>query len=56
MVCAPHALHHMLLAHIWLIYPLGHVAAEPEPEIQAEQAQVKKFTNLSLNQRKPWCI
>jgi hypothetical protein len=30
--------------------------AEPEPEIQVEQAHVEEFTNLSLDQGKPWCI
>jgi hypothetical protein len=44
----------MLLAHIWLIYMLGHV--EPNLKVQAEQAQVKELTNLVLNQGKPWCI
>jgi hypothetical protein len=44
------------LAHIWLIDPLGHVYAEPEPEVQAEQAQVKASTNLDWDQGKPQCI
>jgi hypothetical protein len=46
----------MFLAHIWLIYPLGHVFADPEPEVQAKQAQVEAITNLALGQGKPWCI
>jgi hypothetical protein len=51
----------MLLAHICLIYPLGHVYAEPEPEpepepeVQAEQAQVEAITNLAFDQGKPRC-
>jgi hypothetical protein len=46
----------LLLAHIWLIYLLGHVYTEPESEIQAEQAQGEDFTNLDLDQGKPQCI
>jgi hypothetical protein len=46
----------LLLAHTYLIYPLGHVYTEPKPEVQAEQAHVKEFTNLSLDQGKFWCI
>jgi hypothetical protein len=46
----------MILAHTWLIYPLGHVYAEPKPEVQAEQAQVKASTNLDWDQGKPRCI
>jgi hypothetical protein len=30
--------------------------AEPKLKVQAEQAQVKDFTNLDLNQGKPRCI
>jgi hypothetical protein len=30
--------------------------AKPESEVQAEQAQVKDFTNLVLDQSKPRCI
>jgi hypothetical protein len=50
-----HLMHYtiMLLAHIWLIYPLGHVYVEPELEVQAEQAQAEDFTNLDLDQGKP---
>jgi hypothetical protein len=36
----------MLLAHIWRIYPLGHVYAEPELKEPTEQAQAEEFTNL----------
>jgi hypothetical protein len=36
----------MLLAHVWLIYPLGHVYAEPKLEEPMEQAQAEEFTNL----------
>jgi hypothetical protein len=46
----------MLLAHTWLIYPLGHIYAEPEPEVQAEQAQVKASTDLDWDQGKSQCI
>jgi hypothetical protein len=53
---APQALHHLLLAHIWLIYPLGHVYMEPELEVQEEQTQAKDFTNLVLDQGKLRCI
>jgi hypothetical protein len=43
----------LFLAHIYL-YTLDHV--ESELEVQAEQAQVKEFTNLALDQGKSWCI
>jgi hypothetical protein len=46
----------MLLAHVWLIYPLGHVYVEPELEEPMEQVQVEDFTNLALDQGKPQCI
>jgi hypothetical protein len=46
----------MLLAHIWLIYPLGHVYVDPELEVQAKQAQAEDFTNLNLDQDKSRCI
>jgi hypothetical protein len=42
-----------MLAHIRSI-ALGH--AESEPELQAEQARVEEFTNLSLDQGMPRCI
>jgi hypothetical protein len=36
----------MLLAHVWLIYPLGHVYAEPELEEPMKQAQAEDFNNI----------
>jgi hypothetical protein len=41
--CTLHLMHCtiMLLAHIWLVYLLGHVYAEA-----TEQAQAEEFTNL----------
>jgi hypothetical protein len=36
----------MLVAHIWLIYPLGHVYTEPELKEPTKQAEVEEFTNL----------
>jgi hypothetical protein len=62
---APHALHHLLLAHICLIYPLGHVYVEPKSEIQVEQVQKEyggpqapsaRILILLLDQGKPRCI
>jgi hypothetical protein len=53
---AHHALHHNALSSYWLIYPIGHVYVDPEPEVQAKQAQVKASTNLDLDQGKPRCI
>jgi hypothetical protein len=62
---APLALHHLLLAHIWLVYPLGHVYAEPKLEIQVEQVQKEyggpqvpsaRILTLLLDQGKLWCI
>jgi hypothetical protein len=46
----------MSSAHVWLIYPIGHVYAEPELEVPTEQVQVEDFTNLKLTQGKPRCI
>jgi hypothetical protein len=46
----------MSLAHICLIYPIGHVYTEPELEVLIEQVQVEDLTNLDLNQGKPQCI
>jgi hypothetical protein len=40
----------LFLAHIFL-YTLDH--AEPELEVQVQQAQPEYFTNLYLNQGKP---
>jgi hypothetical protein len=37
----------LLLAHIWLLYPLGHVYTEPELEVQGEQPQTEELTNLA---------
>jgi hypothetical protein len=36
----------MPLAHVWLIYPIGHVYVEPELEVSTKQVQVENFTNL----------
>jgi hypothetical protein len=46
----------MLLAHVWLIYPLNHVYAKQKLEEPTEQVQVEDFTNLALDQGKPRCI
>jgi hypothetical protein len=46
----------MLFAHIWLIYPFGHMYAEPELEELTEQAQAEDFGNVVLDQVKPQCI
>jgi hypothetical protein len=46
---ALHVLHHMTLAHIQPFFALDQVHAEPESEVQAEQAQVKTITNLDLD-------
>jgi PIN domain nuclease of toxin-antitoxin system len=46
----------LTLAHIQPFYALDQVHKEPKAEVQVEQAQVKKFTNLSLDQGKPRCI
>jgi hypothetical protein len=45
-----------LLAHIWLIYLVGHVYAELEPKEPTEQVQAKDCTNLDWDQGKPRCI
>jgi hypothetical protein len=47
---APHALHHLALGSFMLD------CVEPEPRVQVEQAQAEDFTNLALDQGKPWCI
>jgi hypothetical protein len=47
----PHALHYLLLAHIWLLYTLDQ--AEPEPGFQAEQAQSEGLTNLVGSRQAP---
>jgi hypothetical protein len=55
----------MFLAHIWLIYPLGHAYAESELEIQVEQVQKEccgpqvlsaKILIFLLDHDKPRCI
>jgi hypothetical protein len=42
----------MSLAHVWLIYPIGHVYTKPELEVPTEQVKVKDFTNLDFESRK----
>jgi hypothetical protein len=53
-----HLMHYTMvsLAHVWLIYPIGHVYVETDLEVPTEQVQVEDLTNLDLNQGKPWCI
>jgi hypothetical protein len=46
----------MSLAHVWLIYPIGHENVEPELKVPTVQVQVGDLTNLDLNQDKPRCI
>jgi hypothetical protein len=46
----------MSLAHVWLIYLIGHVYAEPELKVPTERVQAEDFTNLDFNQGKPQCI
>jgi bifunctional DNase/RNase len=46
----------LALAHIQPFYVLDQVHAEPESEVQLEQAQVEDFTNVELDQGKPRCI
>jgi arginine repressor len=43
-----HLVHYIMLplAHIRLFYALDQVHAESESEVQAEQVEVKEFTNL----------
>jgi hypothetical protein len=50
-----HLMHYiiLLLAHIRLFHTLDH--AEPKQEVHVEQAQVKEFTNLAMDQGKPRC-
>jgi hypothetical protein len=50
---APHALHFMLVSHTctFAIDPV-----ELELEEPMEQARVEDFTNLALDQGKPWYI
>jgi hypothetical protein len=40
----PHALHRNVVAHVWLISPIGQVYAELELEVSTEQVQVEDFT------------
>jgi hypothetical protein len=44
----------MLLAHMWLVYTLGHM--EPELGEPTEQVQAEDLTNLALDQGNPRCI
>jgi hypothetical protein len=46
----------MSLAHVWLIYLIGQVYAEPELKVTTERVEAEDFTNLDLNQDKPRCI
>jgi hypothetical protein len=43
----------MSLAHVWLIYLIGHVYAEPKLKVTTEQVEAEDFTNLDLNQGNP---
>jgi hypothetical protein len=42
-----------LLVHIWLIYLLGHMYAEPELEEPTEQAQAKDLSNIAWIKASP---
>jgi hypothetical protein len=42
----------LTLAHMQPFYALDQDHAEPESEVQVEQAQVEDFTNLVLDQGK----
>jgi hypothetical protein len=53
---ALHAVYHVALSSYTALYALDEVHVEPESEVQVEQAQVEEFTNLDLDQGKPWCI
>jgi hypothetical protein len=47
----------LLLAHIWLIYPLGHMYKEPELETQVNQAEeANPESEPEPEQGKPRCI
>jgi hypothetical protein len=52
---APLALHHVALSSDMTLYVLHQVHVKQEIEVQAGQAQVKAFTNLTLDQGKPRC-
>jgi hypothetical protein len=43
----------MLLAHIWLIYPLGHVYAELKLEEPTDQVQAEDPANSSFESSQP---
>jgi hypothetical protein len=49
----PHALHHFALGSSLCIYARSRGVGTGS---SSEQAQVDEFTNLSLDQGKPWCI
>jgi hypothetical protein len=59
LVIASCALKHLMHC---TILPLAHMRSftlgptEPKSEVQAEQAQIEEFTNLTLDQGKPPCI
>jgi hypothetical protein len=53
----------MSLAHVWLIYPIVHVYAEPELEEPTKQAQDEDFTNIvwiktspDASHQSPWLL
>jgi hypothetical protein len=52
----PRALHHVALSSYTTLYALDKDHAEPESEVQAQQAQAEELTNLSLDQGKSRCI
>jgi hypothetical protein len=52
-VFAPHALHLIARGSYMFIYARSR---EPELEEPMKQAQAEEFTNLDLDQGKPWCI
>jgi hypothetical protein len=53
---ALHALHHFDISSYTTFRALDQVHVEPVSEVQVEQDQVEDFTNLDLNQGKPWYI
>jgi hypothetical protein len=53
---ALHALQHIDINSYTTLYALDQDHAEPESEVQAEQALVEAITNLDLDQGKPQCI
>jgi multisubunit Na+/H+ antiporter MnhG subunit len=52
-VFAPHALHLIARGSYMFIYARSR---EPKHEEPTEQAQAEEFTNLDLDQGRPWCI